>query len=135
MDSESKKNKAIIAIGTNTDSGGMITDRAVEEISSSHGVQLLQVSRRLLTHPIPVGGVTAHSHKFLNCLVSIVTDHSYEELNARLKEIEGQAGATREDKRKGIVTLDLDILSYNDKRYHEADWNREYIQTLMQNII
>jgi len=34
----------------------------------------------------------------------------------------------------GVVRMDVDLLLYNGERYHEEDWNRSYIQTLMKEI-
>ena len=49
-----------------------------------------------------------------------------------LKETERRLGRTHNE--DGIVVLDLDLLEYDGLRYHEDDWNRDYIQQLMKEL-
>ena len=46
-----------------------------------------------------------------------------------LKAIEKEGHRSR-----GHVTIDLDLMLYNDARYHEKDWPRPYIQLLINDI-
>ena len=51
------------------------------------------------------------------------------ELEQQLKEIESQLGRTKQQ-----VTIDLDLMLYDEKQYHLADWPRPYIQQLLPDI-
>ena len=69
-----------------------------------------------------------HGHElwYMNRLLRGNTTLSVDELNSLLKEIEQE---TRRSKQH--VTIDLDLMQYNDERYHLNDWDRPYIQRLL----
>jgi len=69
---------------------------------------------------------------YLNQLVYAQTSFSAEQLIATLKEIECAMGRTQEDRQKGIVRIDLDLMQYDLDRYHLRDWDRPYIQALLR---
>ena len=69
---------------------------------------------------------------YINQLVSAETTLSSDELTARLKDIETTLGRTPELRRHGIVPIDLDLLLYDDKRFHLQDWERSYIKDLLK---
>jgi len=69
---------------------------------------------------------------YLNQLVSADTSVNADELNSCLKEIEGNLGRTPECRQRGIVTIDLDLLQYDDIRHHLRDWNRNYVRRLLK---
>ena len=68
---------------------------------------------------------------YLNQLVYATTSLNVDELQSALKDIELRLGRTAEDRQKGIVRIDLDLLLYNDQRYHLRDWDRPYIKALL----
>ena len=51
------------------------------------------------------------------------------ELEQRLKETESRLGRTKQQ-----VTIDLDLMLYDDRQFHLADWPRPYIQQLLPDI-
>jgi len=69
---------------------------------------------------------------YINQLVSAETTLSSEDLTSRLKDTEKCLGRTPELRRHGIVPIDLDLLLYDDKRFHLQDWERSYIKDLLQ---
>lgn len=71
---------------------------------------------------------------YLNQLVKASTTLSYEDLRSCLKDIELQMGRTPEEREKGIVRLDLDILAFDDERHHLADWERHYVKNLLPQL-
>ncbi len=81
-------------------------------------------------------GSTARSSNgkalYLNQLVSADTSFSADELNNCLKEIERRLGRTAECRLQGIVTIDLDLLQYDDVHHHLRDWNRSYVRCLLK---
>ena len=65
----------------------------------------------------------------MNQLITGKTELSIEELSLQLKEIEAEVHRTKE-----LVTIDLDIMQYDNMRYHLSDWPRPYIQQLLDDI-
>ena len=68
---------------------------------------------------------------YLNQLVEATTALTADELTQALKDIEQQMGRTQEDRRRGIVRIDLDLLLYGEQRYHLRDWERPYVKALL----
>lgn len=75
-----------------------------------------------------------NSAKFLN-MVGVGYCHVGEEgvLHA-LKDIERRCGRIRLSGRLGVIPLDADLLFYEDHFCHEKDWERDYIQKLVQEL-
>ncbi len=71
---------------------------------------------------------------YLNQLVCATTSLDTDELSLALKDMERQLGRTGEDRRNGIVRIDLDLLQYDDQRHHLQDWGRPYIKALLSSI-
>lgn len=71
---------------------------------------------------------------YLNQLVSAQTDLDNDELNGRLKDIEKTQGRDDEARRQGLVPIDLDLLLYDQQRFHLRDWQRPYIQQLLPKL-
>ena len=65
---------------------------------------------------------------FSNQLATFFTGEEMETVKKALKQIERLSGRTPEDKKIEKVSLDIDLLSYNDKILKPEDWRREYIQ-------
>lgn len=122
----------VIALGTNND----------HEISMFKAQQQLEVlfkdvvfTQQLWTDPIGSKGQNLPmGTPFLNCLAIAHTNHGAKQVASALKRIEVRCGDTRAHRMIGVVRMDVDLLLYNGERYHEEDWNRSYIQTLMKEI-
>lgn len=71
---------------------------------------------------------------FQNCLVLGITEISLEELNGMLKKIEYDCGRTADSRDSGYIPMDIDVLSYGGRKYHEEDWKRPYIQQLLHEM-
>lgn len=71
---------------------------------------------------------------YLNQLVSAQTDLDNDELNCRLKDIEKAQGRNEDARRQGLVPIDLDVLQYDQQRFHLRDWQRPYIQQLLPKL-
>ena len=63
---------------------------------------------------------------YMNRLLRARTTLSATQLTALLKQIEQESRRTKEH-----VTIDLDLMLYDAERYHLADWERPYIQKLL----
>ncbi len=88
----------------------------------------LSFSREMLTAPI---GHPESYCRYLNQLAFGKTALPVEELQQQLKAMEQSMGRTAEKRKKGIVPIDLDLLSYGNTRYHLTDWDRPYVKDLM----
>lgn len=71
---------------------------------------------------------------YLNQLVKGATTLTLDELNTWLKSMEQRMGRSNEDRQQGIVRIDLDTLLFDDKRYHERDWERPYVASLLPQL-
>lgn len=83
------------------------------------------LSRRLWTADIKGSGKW-----YMNRLAVGMTELSTDALLVLLKEMEAATGRT-----KTIVTIDLDLMQYDEERYHEKDWQRPYVQNIIHDIL
>ena len=63
---------------------------------------------------------------YMNRLLRARTMLSPTQLTALLKQIELETQRTKQH-----VTIDLDLMQYDDQRFHLDDWQRPYIQNLI----
>lgn len=77
----------------------------------------------------PVGVV---SPPYLNCLATMSIKDSLSCLHDKTKAIERLMHSSREERKGNIVRIDIDILSFDHKHYHEDDWNRDYVKQLIE---
>ena len=108
--------KIILSVGTNFNyeqNAKLVKEKLTEEINE------IRFSENLLTEPI---GEIKSNGKFLNFLVYI------------LKQIETQCGNTKFLRDEGKIAMDIDLLKYDNQRFHESDWTRDYIVKLMKHF-
>ena len=75
--------------------------------------------------------INAHRKEpYLNQLCTGTTTFSANLLEEVLKETEKRLGRTHNE--DGIVVIDLDLLQYDDDRYHLRDWERSYVKDLIK---
>ena len=55
-------------------------------------------------------------------------------LHDKTKAIERLMHSSREERKDNIVRIDIDILSFDHKHYHEDDWSRDYVKRLIQDL-
>ena len=63
---------------------------------------------------------------YMNRLLRAKTSLSPDQLTTLLKQIEQETQRTKQH-----VTIDLDLMQYDQQRYHLDDWERLYIQRLL----
>lgn len=78
----------------------------------------------------PVGAV--RDDLYLNQLAAGETHLPLNDLQPLLKQIEQQLD--REHDGSGIVTIDIDLLQYDETRYHLRDWQRDYVRLLLPEL-
>ena len=113
--------QVLIALGSNYHQNAHI-QWASERLSRMlHDIHL---SRKLWTQDIHGTG-----QWYMNRLVAGDTSLSLDKINKILKEIESETHRNRE-----CVTLDLDLMLYDQERFHLRDWPRPYLQRLLPDI-
>lgn len=86
-------------------------------------------SKEIWTEPV---GIV--SDKFINCLCVSTTHHTLTQTRLAFKRIEKTCGRTKKNDKLNRIPLDIDILMYGGEQYHTDDWNRPYIQKLMDDF-
>lgn len=116
-----------MALGSNTDAETHIcaAKRMIENVFSD-----IVFSSSLLTEPIGID-----SDKFLNCLAVAFTELSKEETEHALKCIERDCGDNEADRKESKILMDIDILEFEGEKYHIGDWERDYVKTLIKEIV
>lgn len=122
-----KHTKVIVALGSNHRQEEHI-GKATELMA--HLLDDCQTTPCLWTQPIGID-----SDRFLNTLATGTTTLTQEALMKQLKQLEQLLGDSREQRRKGIVLIDIDLLQYGTTKLKEEDWERPYIRELRQWII
>lgn len=123
IDKVAKEVKIIVSIGANFEPETHVK-KAKEMLADAF--PNICFSHELWTKPIGM-----RSDDFLNLLAVANTRMPLNEVEGVLKNIETTCGRKGQDKEKGIVKLDLDILLYDKMRLHEGDWQREYVKELL----
>ena len=99
--------------------------RCLEEILSD-----IHFTAEYWTEPVN----TNRKDTYLNQLAEGDTPLDEAELTERLKSTELQFGRTQAKRSLGIVTIDLDILLYDQEKRHIRDWDRPYVQLLIDEL-
>ena len=116
------KHAVIIALGSNCRQSAHIR-WASERLSFV--LDDCRLSRVLWTADIKGSGKW-----YMNRLVTGYTALAVDDLQQLLKKTEAETGRIKE-----IVTIDLDLLQYDGQRYHEKDWERNYVSAIINDII
>ena len=116
------KHPVIIALGSNYQQAVHIR-WASERLACL--LEEVRYSRMLWTADVKGSGKW-----YMNRLMTGTTTLSKEVLEQWLKKTEAETGRTKEK-----VTIDLDILQYDDQRYHEKDWQRKYVVDIINDIL
>ena len=113
--------KVLIAIGSN-ERQSVNVQWASERLSQL--LDNIRLSSRLWTTDVKGSG-----RWYMNRLAAGNTLLTVPELEQQLKQLERATGRNQER-----VTLDLDLMQYDNDRYHLNDWPRPYIQRLLPDM-
>lgn len=113
--------KVLIAIGSN-ERQSVHVQWASERLSQL--LDNIRLSSRLWTTDVKGSG-----RWYMNRLAAGNTLLTVSELEQQLKQLERATGRNQER-----VTLDLDLMQYDNDRYHLNDWPRPYIQRLLPDM-
>ena len=90
----------------------------------------MDFTEELWTEPVGTGKQTL----YLNQLVKGNTTLTLCQLTERLKLMETECGRTERKRQMGLVTIDLDVLLYDNQQLHQKDWQRPYVTTLLPQV-
>lgn len=119
------KHQVIIALGTNVEKAKIL--QAITTLQTL--ISDIKVSEIIPT--LPLGSKFQHT-QFYNALALGTTTKAADEMTMCLKDIERACGDTSSLRQSGHVVLDLDLMKYDNKKFHTSDWDREYIKELMR---
>lgn len=123
----------VVSLGSNVDAERNI-DGALSRLRAI--LQGCKCSGRLWTVPVgaPKEAGAWPTKRFLNMILAATTPLTVADLQAELKLIERDLGRLDDEKRRGVVRIDIDLLAYDGQRFHEADWQRPYIKELLEDF-
>lgn len=116
-----KQNRMVLGLGSNYKKEKNMT-AAVKWLRECFAD--LHFSEPVSTEPIDF---CASDEPFLNCVAVGTTLHEMDFVKSRLKAIERMLGRTAEAKRMGHISIDIDLLQWNDTVLKPVDWTRDYI--------
>ena len=114
--------KVIIALGSNVSKDNLALCRPLLD-------EYMKVDRA--SGVITTDAIGMQSPPFANQLIGGTTCKTLDELTRLTKDTESALGRKRGT---GIVSIDIDILQYDDIRLHLHDWEREYVKQLFCQI-
>lgn len=71
---------------------------------------------------------------FYNTIAEISTDKEEQELKSAFKQIETMMGRTAIDKQKGIIRIDIDLITCGENILKQNDLDREYMKYLVRTL-
>lgn len=122
-----KENYIIISIGSNYNQKENISF-AKKKLAGMLGEQT-SFTRDMWTEPVGI-----QSEKFINCICISTTRHTLLQLTKAFKQLEKKCERSKKNELISKIPLDIDILLYGNQRYHEKDWERQYIQELLNDF-
>ncbi|SEF46213.1 2-amino-4-hydroxy-6-hydroxymethyldihydropteridinediphosphokinase [Parabacteroides chinchillae] len=117
-------NRAIISLGSNKDREMNI--RRATELLLQYFPSIC-FSEAVYTEPV----ACPLSSSFLNRMALVDTPLSADDLKLVFKQIEVTIGRKPDDKKQGIVPIDIDLLQWNDRVLKPEDMQREYVISLL----
>lgn len=121
-------NKYMLIIGSNTEMTSNIP-YAVKRLAAIF--DNIVYGKDIMTSPIGM----PNDHPFINKCLAITTPMNMDEMTRLCKSIEHDAGRLPEDKAKGIVKLDIDIVAVNGQVIKPQDYAREYARPFADKYI
>lgn len=122
----SDKQKLLIALGTNVNQKQNI-QKAMDLLRKTwHDILFTNLK---WTKPIGMD-----TDLFYNCLAYTKVDEDLLKVQQILKNIEKACGNTEADRALQKIQMDIDILMFGTRKLLEHDWQRSYIQELIQEI-
>lgn len=121
-----ESHSVILCLGSNADQEANI-QQAQQLLRNEYAS--IDFTPSIWTEPVGVD-----SPPYLNCLATMSIKDSLSCLHDKTKAIERLMHSSREERKDNIVRIDIDILSFDHKHYHEDDWSRDYVKRLIQDL-
>lgn len=115
-------NHALISLAANDEK---------KETTIAHALRLIESYCVILNQtPVYQSEAAGESQQpsYANALLQVETDQEYEELRRRFKSLEHDAGRTPASKERGIIPLDIDIISWNETLLKNKDMEYDYMK-------
>lgn len=119
--------KFILGLGSNFD--GDLNISKADELLTSLFPDIL-FSKSIYTTPIGM----PESADFVNQVAVGTTSLALRDVVIRLKEIEASIGRNNEDKARGIIKIDIDLIVWNEEILKPNDYNRDYVRELLSDL-
>lgn len=113
-------NRIVLALGSNRDREQNMERAAIELCAHFVSVRFAEM---IYTAPIECPG----SLPFLNQVAVAYTTDGPTEIITYLKQVEHMLGRKPEDKQKGSIPIDIDLLQWNESILKPEDMKRDYI--------
>lgn len=120
--------QVIISLASNQDA-----EKNLAEVQTYLGQILSDIHYTQQLWTVPVGHPNS-KQLYLNQLATATTQMERLALEKAFKELERQMGRTQEERLKGVVRIDIDLLKYDEETHHQKDWQRPYVQQLIGEI-
>lgn len=127
MKTFSSKHKYVLSLGSNhnRERNMLLAEKELITLFSD-----VRFSSQKLTEPIGMN----NNFLFANRAALFWSDMSFDEVKQLLKRIEQSAGRTKESKDNGLISLDLDVLIYDDHVVKEDDLKRDYMTDMLKEL-
>ena len=120
-----KQHQVLICLASNIDQKQYL-EKAREQLSLL--INDMDFTTEHWTEPVN----SIRKEPYLNQLCKGTTTFGANLLSELLKEMEKRLGRKHEE--DGIVTIDIDLLQYDEQRYHLRDWERIYVKDLLSEL-
>lgn len=117
----------LLSIGSNTYAKKNI-EKAKRELAAVFGNIRFSNS----CESLPYG--KKYTRPFLNLLAVFHSDEDPQQICRKAKAIESAMGRKPEDKEKGRVVIDIDLVQYDDNVMKPRDFERDYVQNLLGSL-
>ena len=117
-------NKVLVSLGSNQDKEKNI--RLADQLLSDYCVSI-RFSKAVYTKPVDM----QNQSLFLNQVAIAFSPERPDEITNTFKRIERQLGRAVEDKSRGRVLIDIDLLQWNDRVLKPDDLQRPYVQSAL----
>ncbi len=116
----------ILSIGSNDDNEDVIEKAKMLLQNTS--------ANTVFTRTLHTNDVTKRGRKYWNCMAQLHTAHTYKQFCSCLKQIENRCGDRKALRTRGIVRMDIDVLAFDQARFHDDDWKRYYVKLLHKEL-
>ena len=123
-----KLNKVVIGAGSNIDPNQNIKE--AQNALANH-LNLIKTSALIETEPIGC----SNQDNFLNCAFLVETDMDSTSLKSWLKDLENRMGRVKTENKDGPRTIDLDIVVWNGEVVDNEVYEREFLQTSINELL